>query len=91
MTGSEAALGFFFFGSVAYVLRPLAGALAKRISGEAAQARVPQTDEAVLTELQHLREDMDQLAERVDFAERLLAQQRDASRIAGGSERGLST
>ena len=31
-----------------------------------------------------LRRDFDQLAERVDFAERLLAQKRDAARLGGG-------
>jgi len=31
-----------------------------------------------------LRRDVDQLAERVDFAERLLAQKRDAARLGGG-------
>ena len=31
-----------------------------------------------------LRRDFDQLAERMDFAERLLAQKRDAARLGGG-------
>jgi hypothetical protein len=31
-----------------------------------------------------LRRDFDQLAERMDFAERLLAQKRDAARLSGG-------
>ena len=34
--------------------------------------------------LEALRRDMEQLAERVDFAERLLAQQRDKPRLGGG-------
>jgi len=34
--------------------------------------------------LDALRRDMDQLAERVDFAERLLAKQRDSLRLGGG-------
>lgn len=34
--------------------------------------------------LETLRRDMEQLAERVDFAERLLAQQRDKPRLGGG-------
>jgi len=35
--------------------------------------------------LQGLRRDLDELAERVDFAERLLAKQRDAARLGGGA------
>jgi hypothetical protein len=46
--------------------------------------RVTEPDEAVQSELQRLREDVDQLAERVDFTERLLAKQRDAPRIGQG-------
>ena len=36
-------------------------------------------------ELQALRHELEQLAERVDFAERLLAQQRASPRLGGGS------
>ena len=35
-------------------------------------------------ELEALRREMEQLAERVDFAERLLAQQRESVRLGGG-------
>jgi hypothetical protein len=35
--------------------------------------------------LEDLRRDIDQLAERMDFAERLLAQQRSSPRLGGGS------
>jgi hypothetical protein len=35
----------------------------------------------VLEELQAMRQDMAELAERLDFAERLLAKQRDAARL----------
>lgn len=34
--------------------------------------------------LESLRHDLEQLAERVDFAERLLAKQRDSLRLGGG-------
>jgi hypothetical protein len=84
MSGPEAALVFFFFGGAFWVLRPLAGALAKRIGGEVHRPRTPEEDEVVQSELQRLREDVDQLAERVDFAERLLAKQREAPRIGQG-------
>lgn len=67
-----------------WVLRPIAGALARRIGGEIPPAPKVEPDETVLAELQHLREDVNDLAERLDFAERLLAKQRDAQRIGPG-------
>ncbi len=84
MSSEEAVLAFFIFGGGFWVLRPLAGALAKRIGGEVHPPRAAEADEAVQSELQRLREDVDQLAERVDFAERLLAQQRETPRVAPG-------
>jgi len=71
-----------FFGGAFWVLRPIAGALAKRIGGEVPPAPKAEPDEAVLTELQTLRQDVNDLAERLDFAERLLAKQRDVARLA---------
>lgn len=82
MSGEEAVVALFVFGGGFWVLRPLAGALAKRISGEAATPRAPEPDEAVLSELHQLRQDVNELAERVDFAERLLAKQKEAGRLA---------
>jgi hypothetical protein len=81
MSGEEAALGIFVFGGAFWVLRPLVGALAKRIGGEVPHTKLPQLDEAVLSELQQLRQDVSDLAERVDFAERLLAKQKDPGRL----------
>lgn len=85
MSGQEAVVALVFFGGVFWVLRPVAGALAKRIGGEVHPPRAPEVDEAVHAELQQLREDVDQLAERLDFAERLLARQREQPRIGQGS------
>jgi hypothetical protein len=84
MSGEEAVVALVFFGGVFWVLRPVAGALAKRIGGEVHPSRPPEVDEAVQAELHQLREDVDQLAERVDFAERLLAKQREVPRIGQG-------
>ncbi len=58
MNGPEAIAAFMFFGGTFWVLRPVAGAIAKRIAGE---HRKPGIDPA----------------ERMDFAERLLAKPRD--------------
>jgi len=75
---------FLVFGGGFWVLRPLAAAIAKRIAGD--QWRPPETDsqerEALTAEVQQLRQEMVELQERVDFAERLLAKQRGADRLA---------
>lgn len=81
MSGQEAVVALVFFGGVFAVLKPVASALARRIGGEVQKPPSPEMDEAVQTELQQLREDVNQLAERLDFAERLLTKQRDAQRI----------
>ena len=85
MSGDEAVVAVIFLTGSFVVLRPIAGALARRIGGELHPPRTPEVDEAVHSELQRLREDVDQLAERVDFTERLLAKQRDAQRIGPGA------
>lgn len=56
-------------------------ALADRIRGGRADAVKGLRDE-VLGELQQVRGDVAELAERVDFAERLLAKEREAARLA---------
>jgi hypothetical protein len=90
MSPPEAVAAFMFFGGAFWVLRPIAGALAKRIGGEVPPVPKVEPDERVLAELQSLREDMSELAERLDFAERLLAKQREAPRLAPPVERGRS-
>lgn len=74
---------FVFGGGGFYILRPLAVAIAKRISGDVPSRRQDgELNENVLTELQGLREEVSALAERVDFTERLLAKKRDADRLS---------
>lgn len=79
------ALGFF--AAVALVLRPLMSAIGRRLEGR-------QRDPAVLAELDQLRQrvqDLEgvqgrvlELEERLDFAERLLAQRREVERLGRG-------
>lgn len=80
MSGPEMILGVVFFGGVFTVLRPVAAAVAKRIAGEHRQAGIdPAERDEILNELQAVRHEVAELAERVDFTERLLArQQQDA-------------
>ena len=75
---------FFVFGGGFWVLRPLAAAIAKRIAGEQRPPPVtdPQEHEALAAEVQQLRQEMVELQERVDFAERLLAKERGGERLA---------
>jgi len=76
---------FFVFGGGFWVLRPVAAAIAKRIAGEhRSPAPDAQERDAMAAELQQLRQDVTELQERVDFAERLLAKQRGAQRIGPG-------
>lgn len=82
--GTAVALGF----------SPVGRAVADRIRGKHA---LPETEdlrseladhrEAQAEELQRVRQEVAELAERLDFAERLLAQQRDPQRISRGSDR----
>ena len=63
------------------VLRgPVGRALARRLEDGAAASMPPEA----LAELEDLRIRVAELEERVDFSERLLAQQREPDRIAGG-------
>ena len=81
MSGPEAVLGVVFFAGVFTVLRPVAAALAKRISGEHKRAGLdPAERDEILNELQGVRTEVAELAERMDFAERLLAKQSEVKR-----------
>jgi hypothetical protein len=57
-------------------------ALADRIRGRTAAGG---HDPALVEEVERLRQDVSELQERVDFAERLLARVREAERLAGDS------
>ena len=81
MSGPEMVAAVVFFGGMFTVLRPVAGALAKRISGEARRNEMDAGDrDEILAELQQVRQEVSELAERVDFAERLLSKQSEVKR-----------
>jgi len=78
VNGPEAVAAFVFFGGTFWVLRPVAAAIAKRIAGEHRKPGMdPDEREEILAELQQVRQEVSELAERMDFAERLLAKPRD--------------
>jgi hypothetical protein len=69
---------FLFGGGTAAALSfsPVGKAFADRIRG-----RGMAPDPEVLAELDQLRQDVNELQERLDFTERLLAQQRDPAQL----------
>ena len=62
---------------------PIGAALAERIRGGAP----PAGDHALAAEVDHLRGRLAEVEERLDFAERLLAQAREADQLHGGAQR----
>ena len=82
MNAPEAVAAFMFFGGAFWVLRPVAAAIAKRIAGEHRRPGIaPAQQEDILAELQGMRQEITELAERMDFAERLLAKQGEGRRL----------
>jgi hypothetical protein len=66
---------------------PIGAAIAERIRGEPAPAEPGPDDPAVAAEVDHLRGRLAEVEERLDFAERLLAQAREADQLPGGARR----
>ena len=79
------AITFIFGGGSLFLLAlsPVGRALADRIRHGAHPAGPGEPDPQVLVELEQLRSDVNDLQERVDFAERLLAQKQSAKLTAG--------
>ena len=84
MQGSDAIVAVVVFGGIAAVVVPLARAVDKRIAGGAGGAREIETlrDEvaqlrAEMEGVQGRLSDVDEIQNRLDFAERLLAQARE--------------
>jgi len=87
------AIIFIFGGMTAIGLgfSPIGRALAERIRGKTAipgaeeiRGELADQREEQSQELERVRHEVAELAERLDFAERLLAQQRDPQRISRG-------
>ena len=70
--GTVIALGF----------SPIGRAIGERIRGRAQPAGDATQLSSVLDELEHVRRELAELQERMDFAERLLAKNRDTERVA---------
>lgn len=76
------AITFIFGGGTLFLLSisPVGKALAERIRSHGA---VPARDPELLAEVDALRQEVSELHERMDFTERLLANQRSDAKLAG--------
>lgn len=89
--GPEIIVPVTMFGGGALVgisFSPIGRAIARRLGGgkdEAAESQMLAEMDALREELQGLRGDMGELQERLDFAERLLAQAREKGQLGAGS------
>jgi hypothetical protein len=83
------AIIFIFGGGTLFLLAvsPVGKALADRIR-HGTHGGPPETDPAVLAELDQLRADVGEIQERLDFAERLLADKRGGAPALPPEERG---
>ena len=77
------AITFIFGGGTAFLLSisPIGKTVAERIR---ARGAVPMQDPELLAEVDALRRDVSELQERVDFTERLLAQNQDRQQVGRG-------
>ncbi|HJS43537.1 MAG TPA: hypothetical protein VJ755_08685 [Gemmatimonadales bacterium] len=83
MNPAEVAVIFFIFGGGFYVLRPVVSAVAKRIAGEHRRPGIEPTErDEIVDELRQVRDELTELAERMDFAERMLAKQGEGGRLS---------
>jgi hypothetical protein len=77
---------FLFMGGCFWVLNPFFRALAKKLEGKTTDVRaLEQVREELLGEVDALRQDVAQLGERLDFAERMLAKQQEQPRVGPGA------
>ena len=79
------AITFIFGGGTLFLLSisPVGKAIAERIRSQGA---VPAHDPELLNEVDALRRDVTELQERVDFTERLLAQQQERAQVGRGGD-----
>lgn len=80
------AITFIFGGGTLFLLAisPVGKALADRIRHGTQPVGAGGTEPEVLNEIEQLRQDVTELQERVEFAERLLAQKQETGQLPGG-------
>ena len=88
------AITFIFGGGSLFLLAisPIGRAIATRIQGGSARLpddaarQIETSNQAVLEELEQVRHELADMQERLDFTERVIAQRREAPRLAGGAD-----
>lgn len=79
----------FIFGggtAIAISFSPIGRAIAERLRGHKGQPPASEDLEEIRDHLQSLQQQMSELAERQDFAERLLAQAREKGALGSGKD-----
>jgi hypothetical protein len=76
---------FFTIGAVAILRGPIGKALADRLAGRVPPQLAAGDGEEVRAEVDELRYRVAELEERLDFAERVLAQRREPGELGRGS------
>jgi len=77
---------FLFMGGCFWLLNPFFRALARKLEGKTTDVRaLEQMRDELLGEVDGLRQDLSQLSERLDFAERMLAKQQEPPRVGPGA------
>jgi len=77
---------FLFMGGCFWVVNPFFRALARKLEGKTTDVRaLEQMRDELLGEVDGLRQDLSQLSERLDFAERMLAKQQEPPRVGPGA------
>ena len=84
MSGEEAALAAVMVGGGLWLLTPLVRALSERIRQRPELDADRADTQALEAHIGRLQQDVLELQERVDFAERLLAKQREPDRLGPG-------
>lgn len=89
------AIVLIFGGGAMFLLAisPIGRAVADRIRSGASAAvgdesvrRLQESQQAILDDLEAVRQELGEVQERLDFTERLLAQQREAPRVGPGAQ-----
>lgn len=76
---------FFSIAAVAILRGPLGRALADRLAGRSAGGETAADLEALRGDVEELRFRLTEMEERLDFTERMLAQQREHDRLPPGA------
>ena len=82
MSGPEAIMAAAVFGGGIWLLSPIARAAAERLRPRHDAGLDTGRQEELAGQVERLQQDVLELQERLDFAERMLAKQRDVDRLA---------